>query len=140
MTTITPSSAYKGVVFFTQHRSVSSPDRHYLVLLTDNHQADKIIFGVITSGIDSARARIERNGESSETLVFLSPSDYPCLDHDSVIDCNTPVYYSSFEFESSFGQLHACRKNDMPVEICDKIIQGVLVSKQVSQKLKNCIS
>lgn len=140
MATITPSSAYKGVVFFTQHRSVTSPGCHYLVLLTDDPNADKIVFGVITSGIDSAKTRITYNRESPDTLVFLSPSDYPCLDHDSVIDCNTPVYYNRYEFERSFGQLNASRRDDIPVDICDRIIQGILASKQVSPKLKSCIS
>ena len=140
MPAIASSSTYKGVVYFAQHRGVTSPGRHFLVLLNEDPDADIIVFGVITSGIDSAKARAERNGNVPETLVLVSPSDYPCLDHDSVVDCNSPVYFNRFEFDRTFGQLNASRKADMPVDICDRIISGILASKQVSQRIKKQIS
>lgn len=124
-------------VFFVQHRDVSSPKAHYLLVLNPDPASSKlIVFGVVTSGIEKARNRIRQNGQPEETLVYISPSDYSPLDHDSVIDCNTPVKYSKYEFELNFGQLNARKRESMPQEITDAVVRGVLLSDLVSERIK----
>ena len=124
-------------VFFVQHRDVSSPKAHYLLVLNpDPASSELIVFGVVTSGIEKARNRIKQNGQSEETLVYLSPSDYPPLDHDSVIDCNTPIKYSKYEFELNFGQLNAQRRMSMPQGIVSAVVRCVLSSDLVAERIK----
>ena len=80
-----------------------------------------------------------KNGESPSTLVTITPAEYPELKHDSVIDCNSPVKYSKWEFEKNFGQLNSKRVTDMPEYICDAIANGIALSKQVSAKTKKAL-
>ena len=61
------------------------------------------------------------------------------LDHDSVVDCNTPVKLSKREFDTSFAQISAQRKTDMPLHICDAIIRGVKASSMVPPRIKNLL-
>lgn len=131
----------QGFVFRTQHRGLSSSLPHYLIALTtDNNSENIVVFGVITSGIDTAKTRISKMGAALETLVTITPNEYCELDHESVVDCNTPVHYSKWEFENSFNQLNATRKTDLPQEICEKIINGVNISRVVSEKIKKAIA
>lgn len=127
----------QGNVFFIQHREVSSSKPHYLLVLNPNPESSEIIvLGVITSGIEKAKLRIAYSRESEKTLVTVSPEDYPALDHDSVIDCNSPVKYSKWEFENSFGQIASTRKADISLEIVNAVIAGVLLSNQVPERIK----
>ena len=131
----------KGFVFKSQHRSLSSPLPHYLIALTtDDNSENIVVFGVVTSGIDKAHARIEKMGAALETLVTITPAEYCELDHESVVDCNTPVYYSKWNFEKEFNQLNATRKTDLSNEICDKIIHGMNISKVVPPRIKKAIA
>ena len=130
----------RGAVYYIQHREVKSPDSHYLVVINlDPDSASYIVFGVVTSGVDLAKQRIAKNGQVPETLVFITPSDYPELDHDSVVDCNTPVKLSKWEFDTSFAQISAYRKADMPQHICDAIVKGVIASTMVPPRIKNLL-
>ena len=131
---------YQGMVFFVQHREVTSSDSHFLVVVNPSPATSEIIvFGVVTSGIENAKKRVEINGEDSATLVKITPKDYPELRHDSVIDCNSPVKYSRWEFEQCFGQLSSQKRTDMPKNICQAVVHGVLISKQVSKKMKQAL-
>ena len=130
----------RGTVYYIQHREVTSPKPHYLVVLNcDPDSAEYIVFGVITSNINDARRRIAYNRQPSETLVLLTPSDYPELDHDSIIDCNSPVKMSKWEFDLAFGQINATRKADMPDYICDAVVNGTLVSTMVATNIKKLL-
>lgn len=131
---------HQGVVFFIQHREVSSNSPHYLVVLNPQPLSSEIIvLGVVTSGIEKAEKRITIIGEDSSTLVKVTPKDYPELKHDSVIDCNTPVKYFKWEFEQCFGQLNSKRRSDMPDYICNAVVNGIITSKQVPPKIKKAL-
>lgn len=131
----------RGTVYYTQHREVTSNKPHYLVVLNcDPDSAQYIVFGVITSNINDAKLRIVHNRQPLETLVFLTPSDYPELNHDSVIDCNSPVKLSKWEFDCAFAQINATRKTDMPDRICNAIVSGALASTMVAQNIKKLLS
>ena len=58
------------------------------------------------------------------------------MDHDSVIDCNTPIKYSKYEFELNFGQLNAQRRMSMPQGIVSAVVRGVLSSDLVAERIK----
>lgn len=134
------SDLYRGIVYFAQHREVTSPKPHYLIVLNANPDSSEIIvFGVITSGVEQARKRARITGECDETIVELSPEDYAPLDHLSAVDCNSPVKLHKWEFEACMGQLNAQRRSDVSPEICDAIVRGVLASRRVSEKIKKAL-
>ena len=134
-------NTYRGAVYFIQNRELTSAKPHYLVVLNYDPQSDAyIVFGVVTSGIEQARKRILFNRQPKNTLVIVTPDDYAELDHDSVIDCNSPAKLSAWEFNTSFKQINSFQKSDMPQHICDAVVQGVLASSMVSQNIKKLLT
>ena len=130
----------RGSVYFIQHREVTSPKPHFLIVLNNDIENDEyIMFGVVTSKVKEAKARILSNHELPETLVEISPADYPELDMDSAVDCNSPVKWNQFELKSNLRQIKPYQKADLNPDICEKIVDGVMKSKAVSPKLKNCL-
>ena len=131
----------RGTVYYVQHRELTTSEPHYLIVLNPKtDSAPYIVFGVITSGIEFAKKRIAWNNQPEKTLVLISPSDYSELDHDSVVDCNTPVKMSKWEFTMVFAQYSACRKQDMPANICQNIVNGIMASTMVAQSIKKLLS
>ena len=134
-------NTHRGAVYFIQHRGLTSHKPHYLVVLNLDPESDScIVFGVVTSGIERARERVRLNRQPESTLVVVTPRDYAGLDHDSVIDCNTPITWPAWEFRASYAQINAARRTDMPQHICNAVVQGVLASSMVPLYIKKLLS
>ena len=128
----------KGNVFYGLFRELSSGKSHFLIVInTPSEDMPYIVLTAITSQIEKAKRRLQMNGLSPETLVELSPSDYPPLHLPSVVDCNFPLKCPKDLFEMDFGDFN--RKEDMPKHLVEKIISGVLLSPLVSNEIKKLI-
>lgn len=128
----------KGNVFYGLFRELSSGKSHFLIVInTPSEDMPYIVLTAITSQIEKAKRRLQMNGLSPETLVELSPSDYPPLHLPSVVDCNYPLKCPKDLFEMDFGDFN--RKEDMPKHLVEKIISGVLLSPLVSNEIKKLI-
>lgn len=128
----------KGNVFYALFREFSSGKPHYLIVIgTPSEDMPYIVLTAITSQIEKVRRRLQMNGLAPETLVELSPNDYPPLHLPSVVDCNYPVKCPKDLFEMDFGDFN--QKEDMPKHIVEKIISGVLLSPLVSNEIKKLI-
>ena len=128
----------KGNVFYGLFREFSSGKPHYLIVIgTPSEDMPYIVLTAITSQIEKVRRRLQMNGFAPETLVELSPSDYPPLHLPSVIDCNYPVKCPKDLFEMDFGDFN--RKEEMPKHLVERIISGVLLSPLVSNEIKKLI-
>lgn len=127
-----------GNVFYGLFREFSSGKPHFLIVIgTPSEEIPYIVLTAITSQIEKARRRLQINGLPPETLVELSPSDYPDLHLPSVVDCNYPVKCRQDLFEMDFGDFN--RKKDMPKHLVERIIMGVLKSPLVSNEIKKII-
>jgi hypothetical protein len=128
----------KGNVFYGLFRGFPSGKSHFLIVIgTPSEDMPYIVLTAITSQIEKAKRRLQMNSLSPETLVELSPSDYPPLHVPSVVDCNYPVKCPKDLFEMDFGDFN--RKEDMPKHIVEKIVSGVLLSPLVSNEIKKLI-
>ena len=128
----------KGNVFYGLFRELSSGKSHFLIVInTPSEDMPYIVLTAITSQIEKAKRRLQMNGLSPETLVELSPSDYPPLHLPSVVDCNYPLKCPKDLFEMDFGDFN--RKEDMPKHLVEKIISGILLSPLVSNEIKKLI-
>ena len=128
----------KGNVFYGLFRELSSGKSHFLIVIgTPSEDMPYIVLTAITSQIEKVKRRLQMNGLSPETLVELSPSDYPPLHLPSVVDCNYPLKCPKDLFEMDFGDFN--RKEDMPKHLVEKIISGVLLSPLVSNEIKKLI-
>ena len=128
----------KGNVFYGLFRELSSGKSHFLIVInTPSEDMPYIVLTAITSQIEKAKRRLQMNGLAPETLVELSPSDYPLLHLPSAVDCNYPVKCPKDLFEMDFGDFN--RKEDMPKHLVEKIISGVQLSPLVSNEIKKLI-
>jgi len=127
-----------GNVFYGLFREFSSGKPHFLIVFgIPTGDMPYIVLTAITSQIEKARRRLQINALSPETLVELSPSDYPALRLPSVVDCNYPVKCPQDLFEMDFGDFN--RKEDLPKHLVERIISGVLRSPLVSNEIKKII-
>ena len=128
----------RGTVYMMQHRDLKSADAHFLIVLNHDPCADQVIvLSVVTSKVEKRRERIRMQGYPMETLVEIAVSEYSELRIDSAVDCNSALTMNADEFEHDSKMSKACV--DMPPEICDKIVTGVLSSPEVSAAIKKLL-
>ena len=84
---------------------------------------------------------MQRLGFPQETLVFVSPSEYPTFSKDTVIDCNRVFEKTSQTLIEKLDQnkLKVCTEI-MSDTILQKLIRGILASTQISEKIKRMLS
>ena len=127
-----------GNVFYGMYREFPTGKPHYLIVIsTPTETMPFLVLTAITSQVEKAKRRLQVNGLPPETLVDISPSDYPSLHFPSVIDCNYPVKCRQQLFEMDFGSFN--RKVDMPMTIVNKIVSGILQSPLVTDEIKNLL-
>lgn len=125
-------------VFYGTYREFHSGKPHYLIVIgLPSDTMPCIVLTAVTSQIEKARRRQEINGFPPETLVEVTPEEYPVLNMPSLVDCNYPVKCPRNLFEMDFGEFN--RKDDMPAEIVKRIINGVMQSPLVSAEIKNML-
>lgn len=122
-------------------RNLSSGKEHYFIVLNANPCADEIILlSVATSKIENQRRRIRIQGESPETLVIVSPQEYSVFSVPTAINCNAVFVSDADDFEKKvLSKRDASPHKDIPADILEKIICGVLLSNSVSDDQKELV-
>ena len=128
----------QGTVYKAQHRNLSSPLPHYLVVLNPSPTSSKIlILSVFSSKVNQTKLR--RKNEPKQTIVELEPDEYSELSVSSVIDCNSLKELSTSELVVKYQSKQIIHCADLPNEIIKKIIEGVKASRLVSPKQKRLL-
>ena len=127
----------QGSVFLMRHRDLTSPLRHFCVVMNAEPLRDVVIvLGVVTSSVELRRERIRLNGEAPETLVVIGPADYAELDHESAIDCNDTKRMDAAEFEREFNARSFQGMTDLPAPVVARVVAGILASRAVPAAIK----
>lgn len=127
----------QGSVYFMRHRALTSPLRHFCVVMNAAPLSDEVIvLGVVTSSVDLRRERIRLTGEAPETLVEIGPADYTELDHASAIDCNDAKRMSASDFEAEFRARSMSGMADLPAPVVERVVAGILASRAVPAAVK----
>ncbi len=111
-------------------------DRFFIVLNTDPKRDEILIFTTITSRIKNQQRYIQNIGEDPSTLVLITPSDFPNLSMESVVNCNNTHEISKDVLIKKIKEGGKVYYHKLPKSIVNALIQGVLVSKQVPQERK----
>jgi hypothetical protein len=114
---------------------------HYFVVLNRNPQTEEIlILAIASSQVEKRKEIIIKLGFPVETLVKISPTEYTQFTKETVIDCNRAFEKSiqSLKDKLEAGRLKVCVEI-MPEEIVTKIVQGMLVSTQISRNIQDII-
>ena len=131
-----------GSVYYFEEEELSSDEPHYFVVLNQNPRTEEFLILVCASSqIEKRRQIMQRLSFPQETLVFVSPSEYPTFSKDTVIDCNRVFEKTSQTLIEKLDQnkLKVCTEI-MSDTILQKLIRGILASTQISEKIKRMLS
>lgn len=130
-----------GSVFYFEEDQLSSPEPHYFIVLNRNpHTEQFLILVVASSQVERRRKIVQDLGFSPETLVVVTPSEYPLFSKETAIDCNRTFEKTpqSLIEKLTDKKLGICTEI-MSKEIMEKLVRGVLTSTQVSNEVKRML-
>jgi len=131
-----------GSVYYFEEEELSSDEPHYFVVLNKNPRTEEFLILVCASSQIEKRQQIaQRLGFAPETQVIITPSEYIIFSKDTIIDCNRVFEKTSQTLIEKLEQskLKVCTEM-MPDDIIQKLTTGVLVSTQISEKIKKLLS
>lgn len=130
------SAPRKGNVRFLRHGAgFGRCDEHFIVVLVpDCDTRHCVVIGVITSQIEKREDAAKRNGFAPETIVRISPAEYAPLRVESAVDCNSVKKLERTFFDSITA--NAIPHPDMPSNVINRILEGVMKSDNVSESIK----
>ena len=127
-----------GSVYYLQHRSLSSADPHYFVVLNiDPHADDFLILLVASSNITGVKRR--NKNLPTETIVEIFPAEYPQFSVPSIIDCNHLFRVTKQELLQKLQSGFAAEKTPIPQSILVKLRTGVLMSPLIEDVVKDMV-
>lgn len=130
----------QGSVFFMQHRGLTSPLPHFMIVINpDPRCSDSIVLGVVTSKVEKCKARAKMLKAKAETLVEIGPEDYSELSKHSIVDCNDPKLIRKQELKEKKERREIMDKAPVSDEIAMKLLQGVLQSHLVKEEIKDLL-
>lgn len=130
----------QGSVFFMQHRDLTSPLPHFMIVINpDPYCSDYIVLGVITSKVEKCKKRAKMLKVKSETLVEIGPEDYPELSKQSIVDCNDPKLIRKQELKEKKKHREIMDKDPVSSAIALKLLRGVLQSHIVKKEIKDLL-
>ena len=104
----------------------------FLIVLNVNPKTDTVLVLVtITSKIDSIERFIKVRSESPDTIVRISPTDFPRLSEESAVNCNRTYETSLSELTQKIDDGGSVFFERLPRSVVSAIVSGVLMSNQV---------
>lgn len=132
-------SLRQGTVYYMAERHLTSAQPHYFIVVNADPLGDEVLLlTVASSQIDTVIRRCSR--EPVSTVVEISEADYADFTKDSVIDCNRVFTKSLADLCSQWHRKEIVPKLDIPKEILDRLKQGILDSRLVSEADKRRIT
>lgn len=139
---ISPEVALRGIirpgsVYYFPSEKLTSTDSHFFVVINLNPFKEQLIILVCgSSKIESVKRR-SRN-QPSETLIEVTPEEYPHFSNTTIFDCNKGVYRHTVDDliqRLSSKRLEICH-DYLSYEIVESLRTGVLASPVVEREIK----
>lgn len=127
---------HKGSVYFLRYGAGLGPcDEHYIVVLVpDCDPGHCLVIGVVTSQVRKRIRAAKENGFDAATVVQIAQSEFPeVLRVNSAVDCNSVKKLTRDYFEKITATAEHC--TDMPSDLVDRILNGVILSDNVSDSI-----
>jgi hypothetical protein len=131
-----------GSVYYFQEEQVQSTEPHYFVVLNKNPRSeDFLILVCASSQVEKRKQIIQKLGFPPETLVFISPKEFPLFTKETVVDCNRAFEKTAQLLINKLeqGKLGVCTEI-MPIEIVRKLVKGILASTQISKNVQKVLT
>jgi hypothetical protein len=125
-----------GSVYYLQHRCLSSAEPHFFVVLNLDPLGDNfLILAVASSNVENVRHRYK--DLPPETLVEISPADYPDFRLPSIVDCNHWFPVTKQELLHKLKTGLASEKAPISSALLARLRQGMLASPLIEDELRD---
>lgn len=131
-----------GSVFYFEEETLNTTDAHYFVVLNKDPRTEELLILVVASSQVERRKEIANKlGFPAETLVFVSPIEYPLFTKDTVIDCNRAFEKTSQSLIEKLeaNRLRVCTEV-MSADIVQKLKAGIAASTQITENIKKLLA
>ena len=129
-----------GSVYYFENKEISSSEPHYYTVLNIRPREEDFLMLVCASSRVEKKIRITKCLKyPPNTLVVVSPHEYPMFKVDSAIDCNSvfEITIQSLADKLEDKKLKLCPI--MPRKIVGRLTGGVLESSLTSEKIRKML-
>lgn len=127
-----------GSVYYFTEESLHSPEPHYFIVLNiDPHEDTVILLVCASSQIKKVLKR--RRTCPNDTLIRITPTQYPGFKADSIIDCNNVFERTIDQIIDKLLNNKLRIKTEMNPQLVKQLRQGVLVSPLVENRIKSLL-
>lgn len=127
-----------GSVYYLQHRDLSSGEPHYFVVLNRDTTRDEILVLAVSSSNIAGTQQRSRNLPLN-TLVEISPAEYPDFTKNSIVDCNYSFQVTKLELLQKLQMGLAREQLPMPEQILARLREGILASPLIENAIKSLL-
>lgn len=133
----------QGAVF-NFHMEVDGPKRQsknrYFVVLNRNPKTDTALV-LVTSTTQVAKRRefVQRAGISEQTIVLVSPREYPVFTSASAFNCNDVIEVSMEDLIRKVENNGSMNYPKIPDSVLTKLIAGINESPRISPAIKKLL-
>ena len=129
---------------FNFHIEINDPKRQsknrYFVVLNKNPKTDSVLILVTpTRQIARRKEFIQRAGISEQTLVSVSPKEYPVFTSESVFNCNDVIEVNMVDLIRKVDSDGSMNYPKIPNSILTKLIIGINKSPRISVTTKKLL-
>jgi len=128
-----------GAVFYFEEESLKSDEPHYFVVLNQNPSVDVILLMVVSSSQIPKVYLRNQNNNPSETLIEVSPTEYPDFTKNSIFDCNKVFLKTVDELIDKVKTNKLKLKSNISSELLDRLRNAVLASPSVPPSQKRIL-
>jgi hypothetical protein len=132
---IIKSTIQAGSVYYYYDEALKSSKQHNFIVININPSKGTVIFLVCSSSqIDKTRRR--RKSFPSETLVEITPNQYPGFSKKSIVDCNHIFPKNINDIARMLSRNKLQIKPVMGLRLVRQLRQGVILSPAVANEVK----
>jgi hypothetical protein len=123
-----------GSVYYFPEITFESLQPHYFVVINIDPKSDTVVLLVCSSQIEKTQRR--RQTCPCETLVEITPDQYPDFRVPSIIDCNYVIERSINQLIGKLLQKTLRMKTEMALSLVKQLVEGVIRSPMVERRIK----
>lgn len=131
-----------GSVFYFEEETLNTTDAHYFVVLNKDPRTEELLILVVASSqVERRKEIVDKLGFPAETLVCVSPTEYPLFTRETVVDCNRAFEKTpqSLIEKLEAGRLRVCTEV-MSDDIVRKLKAGIAASTQITEDIKKLLA
>lgn len=144
MVKIPPEAAIRatiqpGSVYYFPYEHLNSPEPHYFVVINIDPTNEQLILLVCASS-KTSKVRRRWRDRPSETLVEVSPEQYPKFKWNSIFNCNHVIEQTINQIIERLSSEQLKLMPEMSLKLVERLRQGALASPTVANGIKKQLS